>query len=66
MTSKKKCSNCQRELDIGTDTLRVEEGVIGTRESFVPLDKILYFCSDKCLKDYFDMSDLPSLPPRIP
>jgi hypothetical protein len=66
MENKKTCANCRRDLDIGTDTLRVEEGVIGTRGSFVPLDKTLYFCCDRCLKDYYDMSDLPNMPKRIP
>jgi hypothetical protein len=61
----KKCTNCIRELDIGVDTLRVDEGVIGTKD-FVPLDSTMFFCCEKCLCDYFDMSDLPSMPRKIP
>ena len=66
MDEKKKiCTNCLKDLDIGLDAIRVEEGVIGTRD-FVPLEKTMFFCSEKCLRDYFDLGDLPSLPPRVP
>jgi len=61
----KKCANCRHELDIGVDATKVDEGVIGTKD-FVPLDKTLFFCCEKCLRDYFDISGLPSMPPRIP
>ena len=61
----KKCANCIRELDVGVDAIRGDEGVIGTKD-FVPLGKTMFFCSERCIRDYFDMSDLPSLPPRIP
>ena len=61
----KKCANCIHELDIGVDATKVDEGVIGVKD-FVPLEKTLFFCSEKCLRDYFDLGDLPSLPPRIP
>jgi len=61
----KKCANCTRELDIGVDTLRVDEGVIGTKD-FVPLDSTMFFCCERCLYDYFDMGDLPSVPRKIP
>ena len=65
MENKKTCVNCRRELDVGVDAIKVDEGVIGVKD-FVPLEKMLFFCSEKCLMDYFDMSDLPSMPPRIP
>ncbi len=66
MVDKKKiCTNCLRELDIGVDAIRVEEGVIGTKD-FVALEKTIFFCSEDCLRNYFDLGDLPSLPPRIP
>ena len=65
MENKKNCANCRRELDVGLDAIKVDEGVIGVKD-FVPLEKMLFFCSEKCLMDYFDMSDLPSMPPRIP
>ena len=65
MEDKKTCANCQRELDIGVDATKVDAGVIGTR-GFVPLDKTLFFCGEDCLRDYFDISDLPTVPNRIP
>ncbi len=58
-------SYCHRELDLGVDVKRVEEGVIGIR-GFVPLGEAQFFCSEECLRDDFDLSDLPSVPPRIP
>jgi hypothetical protein len=61
----KKCANCVRELDVGVDAIRGDEGVIGTKD-FVPLGKAMFFCSEKCISDYYDTNDLPSLPPRIP
>jgi hypothetical protein len=61
----KKCTNCIRQLDVGVDTIRVDEGVIGTKD-FVPLDSTMFFCSERCLRDYFDMGDLPSVSPRVP
>jgi hypothetical protein len=60
------CSNCRRELDVGTEVLRVEQGVIGTRSNFVPLGDEKLFCCEKCLRDYYDLDDLPSLPRRFP
>ena len=65
MENKKTCANCRCELDIGVDVIKVDEGVIGVKD-FVPLEKMQFFCCERCLKDYFDMSDLPSLPRRIP
>ena len=65
METKKPCTNCRRELDIGVDAMRIEEGVIGMK-GFVPLDKTMFFCCDKCIRDYFDLGDLPSMPKRVP
>ena len=66
MEDKKRiCTNCLCELDVGRDAIRVEEGVIGTK-GFVPLVKTMFFCGEKCLRDYFDLGNLPSLPGRIP
>jgi len=59
------CANCNRDLDIGLDAIKVEEGVVGTR-GFVPLDHKLFFCCEQCLHEYFDLDDLPGLPRRIP
>jgi hypothetical protein len=65
MENKKNCANCRRELDVGVDAIKVDEGVIGVKD-FVSLEKTLFFCCERCLSDYFDMHDLPSMPPRIP
>jgi hypothetical protein len=60
------CSNCRRELDVGMEVIRVEQGVIGTRSNFVNLDDEKLFCCEKCLRDYYDLNDLPSAPSRVP
>jgi len=65
MENKKTCANCRHELDVGVDVMRIDEGVIGMKD-FVPLDKTLFFCGEDCISKYFDLSSLPSLPPRIP
>ena len=65
MENNKTCANCIRELDIGVDVLRVDEGVIGMK-GFVPLENTLLFCCERCLRDYFDIGDLPSMPGRFP
>ena len=65
METKRTCANCDRELGVGLDATKVDEGVIGTR-GFVPLDKTMFFCCEECIKDYYDLSDLPSVPRRIP
>ena len=59
------CTNCKRELDVGVEATKVNSGVIGMR-GFVPLGDSQYFCCDNCVKDYFDLSDLQSMPPRLP
>lgn len=65
MKNKNKCAQCRRVLDVGTDAIRVEEGVMGIK-GFIPLEKILYFCCEDCIREYFDLSSLPSLPGRFP
>jgi hypothetical protein len=65
MEAPKTCANCQRELDIGVDAIRIDEGVIGMKD-FVALDKTLFFCCEECISKYFDLSSLPSVPKRIP
>lgn len=62
---KKKCANCTKDINIGSDIIRVEEGVSGLK-GFIPLEKTMLFCCEKCLTDYFDMSNLPSIPRRVP
>ena len=59
------CTNCQRVLDLGMDVLTVQEAVLGPR-GIVPLGEMLLFCSEACLKDYYDLSDLAEVPRRIP
>ena len=65
MEDEKTCANCICRLDVGADAIKVDEGVIGVKD-FVPLQKTLLFCSERCVREYFDMGDLPSMPPRIP
>ena len=65
MEDKKTCANCRRELDVGVDAIRIDEGVIGMKD-FVPLDKTTFFCWEECVSKYFDLSSLPSVPKRIP
>lgn len=65
MENKLTCAQCQRELDVGVDILRVDEGVRGMKD-FVPLDNTLYFCCEDCIREYFDLSGLPSIPGRFP
>ena len=65
MGEKHKCAQCRRELNVGVDATGVDAGVIGMR-GFVPLDDVMYFCCEKCLREYYDISDLPSVPGRVP
>jgi len=65
MENRETCANCERELDVGVDAIRADEGVMGMK-GFVPLEKTLLFCCEKCLTEYYDLSDLPSAPGRIP
>ena len=65
MENKQNCANCRRDLDIGVDVIRVDEGVVGTK-GFVPLEGTMFFCCERCLRDYFDMGDLQSIPSRVP
>ena len=55
------CAHCREEIDYGKDVLSVEEGVAGPR-GFVPLEEKLFFCSEECLRDYYDKVDLSKLP----
>ena len=65
MEDKEACANCVRELDVGVDAIRVDEGVMGMK-GFVPLEKTLLFCCEKCLIEYYDLGNLSSMPRRIP
>jgi len=61
----KTCANCRGELYLGVDAIKVDAGVIGMKD-FVPLEEVLLFCCEKCLREYYDLGDLPSVPQRIP
>lgn len=65
MKTKNRCANCKCDLDIGHDVIKVDEGVMGVK-GFVPLEKTLLFCCERCLKDYYDLDDLLGMPSRIP
>lgn len=56
------CTNCRKELDVGTDVLTVQEGVVGTR-GIVPLADPLLFCSEACLRSDFE-DGVTTLPRR--
>lgn len=62
-----KCAQCRRELDYSSDVIEVLQGVIGNK-GVVPLNEPLRFCSEECLREYFDYEtgNLPSYPKRIP
>ena len=60
------CLKCQCELLEGRDVVEVQEGVVGVR-GFIPLEKILTFCSIECLKEYFTGErSYERLPRRVP
>ena len=65
MKTKLSCAQCRQELDLGVDAIQVVEGVIGMK-GFVPLGETLSFCCEKCVAEYYDLGNLPSLPRRIP
>ncbi len=60
-----KCTNCCSKLDLGKDAIKVDEGVIGLK-GFITLEKVSYFCCEKCLTEYFDTTGLPNIPGRFP
>lgn len=60
-----KCGQCRRELDLGVNVYGAQEGVIGNR-GFVPLEEMILFCCDECLRDYFAKVDITKLSRRIP
>ena len=64
-TKTNKCANCANKLNIGADVIKVDEGVIGLK-GFITLEKVSYFCCERCLIEYFDMTGLPNIPGRFP
>ncbi len=63
----RQCANCRKGIDEGRDLIEVREGVLGMR-GFVPLEDELLFCSEKCLREHFDIGrdDLRKYPRRTP
>ena len=55
---------CKRKLNIGLDVIGVQNGVIGTR-GFIPLEDMILFCNEECLKKYFENNNLNNTQ-RIP
>ncbi len=58
------CTSCRRKFEMGVDVLALEEGVIGGR-GFVPLEDVLFFCSEKCLRQHL-ADDGYGMAERIP
>ncbi len=50
---------------MGVEAIRVHEGVVGMK-GFVPVAEERFFCCEGCVKEYFDLSDLPKVSRRIP
>lgn len=59
------CAECHTELQLGVNVLGAQEGVVGPR-GFVPLEDMLFFCNEECLKRYFGDADLLKVPRKIP
>ena len=64
-TGRNFCKHCRREIHLGADMTRVEQGVLGPR-GFVPLEKEMLFCKEECLRSYFNGSDVEKLARRVP
>ncbi len=47
------CAECRRELYLGLDALRLQQGVVGPR-GFIVLDKPTFFCDETCLARYLN------------
>ena len=52
------CEHCRRDLQLGEDVIRVEDGVIGPR-GFIDLGKAMFFCIEDCLKGYCEDVSTP-------
>ncbi len=59
------CSQCRRKLELGVDVITVEKCVIGPR-GIVPLGESENFCSEECLIDFYNDTDIPHIDRRIP
>jgi hypothetical protein len=63
MEIKKTCACCRHKLDIGVDAIRIDTGVIGM-EDFVPMEKTLFFCSENCIRNCYNMDKPPIVSPK--
>lgn len=63
--SSKKCSECDGDIAIGRDVIRVQEGVIGTKD-VIPLSEELLFCCEECVRRHFDDAEVIKFDRRIP
>lgn len=61
----KRCGECDCEITIGRDAIRVQEGVIGTKD-FIELSDELLFCGEACLRKFYDDTDMIKLDRRVP
>ena len=60
------CVECQRELHLGNECLRIHVGVIGSR-GFVPLREPTCVCDHDCARRYFGPEEeAERLPRRVP
>lgn len=59
-----RCSECDSEMLLGRDAIKLEEGVIGNR-GFVELETML-FCADACLRKHICDQNLSQIDRRIP
>ena len=50
---KLRCESCRREIQLGEDLWTVEKGVSGPR-GVVPLGKVMVFCGEEHVRNYFD------------
>lgn len=52
------CAHCRRDLQLGEDVIRMENGVIGPR-GFIDLGNAMFFCDEDCLKRYCEDISTP-------
>ena len=64
-TEEVRCRECQRELRMGENSMRVEWGVMGPR-GFVPLGDPRFFCDYDCARSYFCDEPVEQRPRRVP
>lgn len=62
-----RCVQCHRALDLGTDLVGIQQGVLGPR-GFVQLEERKLLCSDTCAENYVcnGKTEVHEMPRRIP